>query len=138
MNSDFRKMVIYKVWSDQNLSFQIKIAQRWISEMEISICNINQYMIMLDFEHMTVTNEIMTFMKKMLPNWRLWSSSLHHTLSLKLENWGHTSKQWLFAFPLSVFTVIIGPICILNYDNTRCRVLNLQNQKTFCLKVKFF
>ena len=27
---------------------------------------------MLDFEHMTVTNETMTFMKEMLPNWRLW------------------------------------------------------------------
>ena len=26
---------------------------------------------MLDFEHMTVTNETMTFMKEMLPNWRL-------------------------------------------------------------------
>ena len=43
----------------------------------------------------------------------------------RTENWGHTSKQWLFAFPLSVFTVIIGPICILNYDNTSCRVSNL-------------
>ena len=30
---------------------------------------------MLDFEHMTVTNETMTFMKEMLPNWRLWHGS---------------------------------------------------------------
>ena len=73
MNSDFRKIVIYKVWSDQNLSFQIKIAQRWICEIEILVWNIDQYMIMLDFDHMTVTNQLMTFMNKILPNWRLWA-----------------------------------------------------------------